>query len=147
MSTSPLLDIKALHVRMGEQSILNGLDLHVPLGGIVIGIMSAMLWQRFYKTKLPDYIGFFSGRRLVPILTASGAIVVGVLMSFAYPLFNWALTGLGTWVAEHSVVGGGVFGTVNRLLLPLGLHHIINSLAWFVFGNFTPPAGVDVIGE
>ena len=51
------------------------------LGGIVIGIMSAVLWQRYYKTKLPDYIGFFSGRRLVPILTASGAIVVGVVMS------------------------------------------------------------------
>lgn len=117
------------------------------LGGIVIGIMSAVLWQRYYKTKLPDYIGFFSGRRLVPILTASAAIVVGVLMSFAYPLFNWALTGLGNWVAEHSVVGGGVFGAVNRLLLPLGLHHIINSVVWFILGDYTAPSGEIVHGD
>ncbi|MET9327539.1 PTS transporter subunit EIIC [Tsukamurella sp. NPDC003166] len=117
------------------------------LGGIVIGIMSAMLWQRFYKTKLPDYIGFFSGRRLVPILTASGAIVVGVIMSFIYPAFNWALTGLGNWVAEHAVVGGGVFGTVNRLLLPLGLHHIINSVVWFVLGDYHTATGQVVHGD
>ncbi|MDP0396651.1 PTS transporter subunit EIIC [Tsukamurella strandjordii] len=117
------------------------------LGGIVIGIMSAVLWQRYYRTKLPDYIGFFSGRRLVPILTASGAIVVGVIMSFAYPVFNWALTGLGTWVAENSVVGGGVFGAVNRLLLPLGLHHIINSVVWFVLGDYTTSTGEVVHGD
>ncbi|WP_336669900.1 PTS transporter subunit EIIC [Tsukamurella sp. USMM236] len=117
------------------------------LGGIVIGIMSAMLWQKYYKTKLPDYIGFFSGRRLVPILTASGAIVVGVLMSFAYPLFNAGLTSLANWVAEHSVVGGGVYGTVNRLLLPLGLHHIINSVVWFVLGDYQGANGTVVHGD
>ncbi len=117
------------------------------LGGIVIGIMSAILWQRFYKTKLPDYVGFFSGRRLVPILTASGAIVVGVIMSFIYPAFNWALTSLGSWVSEHSVVGGGVFGTVNRLLLPLGLHHIINSVVWFILGDYTTSTGEVVHGD
>ncbi|TWS22994.1 PTS N-acetylglucosamine transporter subunit IIBC [Tsukamurella sputi] len=117
------------------------------LGGIVIGIMSAVLWQRYYKTKLPDYIGFFSGRRLVPILTASGAIVVGVLMSFLYPAFNWALTGLANWVAEHAVVGGGVYGTINRLLLPLGLHHIINSVVWFVLGDYKGANGTVVHGD
>nr|WP_115329531.1 PTS transporter subunit EIIC [Tsukamurella paurometabola] len=117
------------------------------LGGIVIGIMSAVLWQRFYRTTLPDYIGFFSGRRLVPILTASAAIVVGVIMSFIYPAFNWALTGLGNWVAENSVVGGGVFGAVNRLLLPLGLHHIINSVVWFILGDYRAPNGDIVHGD
>lgn len=127
----------------GEQALVE----YGVLGGIVIGIMSAMLWQKYYKTKLPDYIGFFSGRRLVPILTASGAIVVGVLMSFAYPLFNAGLTSLANWVAEHSVVGGGVYGTVNRLLLPLGLHHIINSVVWFVLGDYQGANGTVVHGD
>ncbi len=116
----------------GAQSVV---DFGV-LGGIVIGLMSATLWQRFHRTTLPDYVGFFSGRRLVPILTAIGAIVVGVFMSFVYPAFNWALTGLGNWVARNSVVGGGVFGMLNRLLLPLGLHHIINSVVWFILGDY-----------
>lgn len=129
--------------RDGEQALVE----YGVLGGIVIGIMSAMLWQKYYKTKLPDYIGFFSGRRLVPILTASGAIVVGVLMSFAYPLFNAGLTSLANWVAEHSVVGGGVYGTVNRLLLPLGLHHIINSVVWFVLGDYQGANGTVVHGD
>ncbi len=56
-----------------------------------MGLLSAILWQRFYRTKLPDYLGFFNGRRLVPILTAITGLVVGVLMAFVYPLFNSGL--------------------------------------------------------
>ncbi|MVU78000.1 PTS N-acetylglucosamine transporter subunit IIBC [Nocardia sp. ET3-3] len=107
------------------------------LGGIVIGLTAAWLWQRFHRTQLPDYLGFFSGRRLVPILTACAAVVIGVLMSFIYPAFNSGLTSLGNFVADHSVVGGGIFGFANRMLLPLGLHHIINSVVWFVLGDYT----------
>ncbi|MFD7845520.1 PTS transporter subunit EIIC, partial [Nocardia sp. NPDC059764] len=62
------------------------------LGGIVMGLTAASLWTRFHRTQLPDYLGFFSGRRLVPILTACAAVVIGVLMSFIYPAFNAALT-------------------------------------------------------
>lgn len=106
------------------------------LGGIVMGLTAASLWSRFHRTQLPDYLGFFSGRRLVPILTACAAVVIGVLMSFIYPAFNAALTWLGTTVADNSVAGGGVFGFANRMLLPLGLHHIINSVVWFVIGDY-----------
>ncbi|MGW4243703.1 PTS transporter subunit EIIC [Nocardia sp. NPDC004722] len=107
------------------------------LGGIVIGLTAAYLWQRFHRTQLPDYLGFFSGRRLVPILTACAAVVIGVVMSFIYPAFNSGLTSLGNFVADNSVVGGGIFGFANRMLLPLGLHHIINSVVWFVLGDYT----------
>ncbi|WP_040809325.1 PTS transporter subunit EIIC [Nocardia concava] len=107
------------------------------LGGIVIGLTAATLWTRFHRTQLPDYLGFFSGRRLVPILTACAAVVLGVLMSFIYPAFNSGLTSLGNFVADNSVVGGGIFGFANRMLLPLGLHHIINSVVWFVLGDYT----------
>ncbi|MFB7716329.1 MULTISPECIES: PTS transporter subunit EIIC [unclassified Nocardia] len=106
------------------------------LGGIVIGITAAILWTRFHRTQLPDYLGFFSGRRMVPILTACAAVVIGVIMAFIYPAFNSGLTWLGNTVADNAVAGGGVFGFANRLLLPLGLHHILNSVVWFVIGDY-----------
>ncbi|MFJ8636343.1 PTS transporter subunit EIIC [Streptomyces sp. NPDC093568] len=116
----------------GEQAVVN----FGVLGGIIIGLLAAMLWQRFYRTVLPPYLGFFSGRRLVPILTAFTALVVGVLMSLVYPLFNSGLTSVGEAVDENSIVGGGIYGTANKLLIPLGLHHILNSVVWFIIGDY-----------
>jgi PTS system N-acetylglucosamine-specific IIC component len=106
------------------------------LGGIITGLIAAVLWQRYYRLKLPDYLGFFGGRRSVPIITAVVMIVVGVVMSFLYPLFNSALTALAEGVNANTVIGGGIFGVVNRLLIPLGLHHIINSVVWFILGDY-----------
>src|SRR4051794_32079013 len=106
------------------------------LGGIVTGLIAAMLWQRFYRIKLPTYLAFFGGRRFVPIITALTMMVVGVLLSLVYSWFNAGLTNLGEAVDANPVVGGGIFGTVNRLLIPLGLHHILNSVVWFVIGDY-----------
>src|SRR3954471_8247471 len=111
------------------------------LGGIVTGLIAAMLWQRFYRIKLPTYLAFFGGRRFVPIITALTMMVVGVLLSFVYSAFNSGLTNLGEAVDANTVVGGGIFGTVNRLLIPLGLHHIINSVVWFVLGDYNGATG------
>ena len=116
----------------GEQAVVNS----GVLGGIVVGLVSALLWQRFYRTTLPTALGFFNGRRLVPILAAVAMIVVGVLLSLIYPVFNAGLTALGNAVTANTVVGGFVFGTANRLLIPLGLHHIINSVVWFILGDY-----------
>jgi PTS system N-acetylglucosamine-specific IIC component len=106
------------------------------LGGIVVGLLSAILWQRLYRTKLPTYLGFFSGRRFVPIVVSIVMLVIGVLMSLVYPLFNSGLTWLGNAVADNAVVGGGIFGVANRLLIPVGLHHILNSVVWFILGDY-----------
>jgi PTS system N-acetylglucosamine-specific IIC component len=116
----------------GAQALIN----FGVLGGIVTGLVAAVLWQRYYRLKLPDFLGFFGGRRSVPIITAVAMIVVGVIMSFIYPLFNSLLTNLGEAVNSNTVIGGGIFGTVNRLLIPLGLHHIINSVVWFILGDY-----------
>jgi PTS system N-acetylglucosamine-specific IIC component len=118
--------------RDGEQAEIN----FGVLGGIVIGLLAAFLWQRYYRIKLPVYLAFFGGRRFVPIVTAGAAIVVGVLMAVIYPLFNTALTALGDAVAANTVAGGGIFGLVNRLLIPLGLHHIPNTFVWFILGDY-----------
>ena len=101
-----------------------------------MGLITAYLWQRYHRISLPPYLAFFGGRRFVPIITALAAIVVSVLMNFVYPAFNSGLTNLGEWVTDNSVIGGFVYGTLNRLLIPLGLHHILNNPPWFVFGSY-----------
>jgi PTS system N-acetylglucosamine-specific IIC component len=115
---------------------------YLVLGGIVMGLITAYLWQRYHRISLPPYLAFFGGRRFVPIITALAAVVVSVLMSFVYPAFNSGLTNLGEWVTNNSVIGGFVYGTLNRLLIPLGLHHILNNPPWFVFGSYEGSTGV-----
>jgi len=111
------------------------------LGGILIGLVAALLWQRYYRIKLPSYLAFFGGRRFVPIVTALTALVLGVLLAFAYPLFNDGLTSFGRWVTGSTVLGGFIYGTANRLLIPLGLHHIVNSVVWFIVGDYHGKTG------
>ena len=112
------------------------------LGGIVIGLTAAFLWQRYHRISLPPYLAFFGGRRFVPIITAFAAVALSVMTSLVYPLFDAGLTATGEWVTNNSVVGGFVYGTLNRLLIPLGLHHILNSGPWFIIGEYDGPAGV-----
>ncbi|MFC7360738.1 PTS transporter subunit EIIC [Nocardioides astragali] len=121
-----------------EQELIN----YGVLGGIVMGLVSAWLWQRYHRISLPPYLAFFGGRRFVPIITAFAALAISVAMSFVYPAFDWAITGLGEWVTDNAILGGFVYGTLNRLLIPLGLHHILNNPPWFIFGSYEGSAGV-----
>ncbi|MFD0853334.1 PTS transporter subunit EIIC, partial [Actinomadura adrarensis] len=100
------------------------------LGGIVIGIMTALLYQRFYRIKLPTWLAFFGGRRFVPIITAFSAMILGVVFGFIWPYLGKWLAAFGEWMTENSTIGAGVYGVINRLLLPLGLHHIPNNVVW-----------------
>lgn len=120
-----------------EQELIN----YSVLGGILVGLMTGYLWQRYYRTKLPPYLAFFGGRRFVPIITAVAAIGLGIGLSFVYPAFDEGLTNTGESLAEHTVIGGGIYGFLNRLLIPFGLHHILNSFMWFVFGEFEGATG------
>jgi PTS system N-acetylglucosamine-specific IIC component len=117
------------------------------LGGIVIGLTAAYLWQRFHRISLPPYLAFFGGRRFVPIITAFAALAISVVMNLVYRGFNSGITNLGEWVTNNSVIGGFVYGTLNRLLIPLGLHHILNNPPWFVFGSFTGADGTVYHGD
>jgi PTS system N-acetylglucosamine-specific IIC component len=114
------------------------------LGGILVGIVAALLWQRYYRIKLPTWLGFFGGRRFVPIVTALAGLVLAVVFGFVWPTLGGWINGLGDWIVGSGAVGAGVYGVVNRLLLPFGLHHIVNSVVWFVFGSYTDPATGDV---
>lgn len=106
------------------------------LGGIVAGLAAAWLWQRYHRIKLPDYLAFFGGRRFVPIVTALAMLVAGTILGLLFPLFDAALTSFSDMVTANAVAGGGVYGVINRLLLPVGLHHIPNNIVWFLFGDF-----------
>jgi PTS system N-acetylglucosamine-specific IIC component len=117
------------------------------LGGILIGLTAGFLWQRYHRISLPPYLAFFGGRRFVPIVTAFAAIALSVVLSLVYPVFNSGLTSVGTWVTNNDVVGGFVYGTLNRLLIPLGLHHILNSGPWFILGSFKGADGAVYHGD
>jgi N-acetylglucosamine PTS system EIICBA or EIICB component len=111
------------------------------LGGIVIGITAALLWQRYYRVKLPSWLAFFGGRRSVPIVTAVAALLLGVIFGLLWrPVGDWLAT-VGDWLAAHGTVGAGVYGVANRLLIPIGLHHFLNTIVWFTLPECQ--AGVD----
>ncbi|MFI9386417.1 PTS transporter subunit EIIC [Kutzneria sp. NPDC052558] len=117
------------------------------LAGILVGIVSALMWQRFYRTKLPPYLAFFGGRRFVPIINSVVMLVLGIVFGLLYPIFNNGLTAFGNFVSNNPVVGGGIYGVVNRLLIPFGLHNVINSVVWFLSGHFTGADGKDYTGD
>ncbi|MDF5751365.1 PTS transporter subunit EIIC [Spongiactinospora sp. TRM90649] len=111
------------------------------LGGILIGIVAALLWQRYHRIKLPAWLAFFGGRRFVPIVTAVAALLLGVLFGLLWPPVGEWLTRSGDWLAEHGTEGAGIYGVANRLLIPLGMHHFLNTIVWFTIPECT--AGAD----
>jgi PTS system N-acetylglucosamine-specific IIC component len=117
------------------------------LGGIVTGIIAALLYQKYYRIKLPQALAFFGGRRFVPIATSFAAILASVLMSFIYKPFNSWLTSFGEWTTHNDIVGGFVYGTTNRLLVPIGLHHLLNAFPWFQLGSYKGADGVVYHGD
>ncbi|MFF2620869.1 PTS transporter subunit EIIC [Oerskovia jenensis] len=111
------------------------------LGGIVIGLTAAIMFQKYSRIKLPPYLAFFGGRRFVPIVTAGAAVLIAVVGALIYPWFDAGFTAIGEWVTGSAILGGFVYGTANRLLVPIGLHHLLNSLPWFQFGEYTDASG------
>ncbi|CAL9581308.1 PTS system N-acetylglucosamine-specific EIIC component [Streptomyces sp. enrichment culture] len=106
------------------------------LGGVVMGIVVALLYQRFYRTKLPDWAGFFGGRRLVPILSAFAGLIIGVVFGYIWPVLGAGLHNLGEWLVGSGAVGAGIFGVANRALIPVGMHHLLNSFPWLQAGEY-----------
>jgi len=117
------------------------------LSGIVAGIVAGMLYNRYKDIKLPDYLAFFGGKRFVPIVTGVTCLALGVVFGYAWAPIQHAIDLAGHWLTTAGAFGAFVFGLLNRLLLVTGLHHVLNSLAWFVFGTFTPANGAAVTGD
>ncbi len=99
--------------------------------GIMVGIISAELYNRFSSVELPKALSFFSGRRLVPILTSFVMIIVAFLLMIVWPVIYDGLVHFGEAIQKMGSVGAGVYAFFNRLLIPVGLHHALNSVFWF----------------
>ena len=114
--------------------------LSVP-AGIVSGLLAGALYNRYANIVLPSYLGFFAGRRFVPI--AAGIAGIGLALAFGggFPLFEGAVNGLSRWVVASGPLGLFVYGLLNRLLLVTGLHHILNNIAWFLLGDYGGATG------
>lgn len=116
-------------------------------GGIVMGLLTAFFWQRYHRTKLVDWLGFFNGRRLVPIIMAFVGIVFASLCLWIWPPIGDGLESFSDWLSDLGAWGAGVFGVANRALLVIGLHQFLNVPIWFQFGSFTKPDGSVVHGD
>ncbi|MFE1857536.1 PTS transporter subunit EIIC [Streptomyces anandii] len=116
-------------------------------GGIVMGLLTAYFWQRFHRTRLVDWLGFFNGRRLVPIVMSFVAIVFAGLCLWVWPPVGSGLESFSDWLYGLGPYGAGIFGVTNRALLVVGLHQFLNVPLWFQFGSYTQPDGKVVHGD
>ncbi|MGF1719617.1 N-acetylglucosamine-specific PTS transporter subunit IIBC [Vibrio kyushuensis] len=99
--------------------------------GIMMGIVAATLYNRFHTIKLPAALGFFGGRRFIPIVTSLAAITISLAMVYIWPVVYGALVDFGIAISELGAAGAGLYGFFNRLLIPVGLHHALNQV--FIF--------------
>ncbi|WP_163538777.1 N-acetylglucosamine-specific PTS transporter subunit IIBC [Gracilibacillus sp. YIM 98692] len=135
-----------LVLTQGTQAINENIDMAV-LGGIISGIIAGLLYNRFHGIQLPDWLAFFGGKRFVPIVTAATMVVLAGVFGVVWPPIQSAINAVGEWIINAGVAGVGVFGFLNRALIPLGLHHVLNTLVWFEFGEFVNAAGEVVKGD
>lgn len=116
--------------------------------GILCGVIAAETYNKFYKTELPAVLAFFSGKRLVPIVTACIMLAVSFLLLYIWPIVFDALVAFGIVISKLGAIGAGLFGFLNRMLIPVGLHHALNAVFWFDvagindIGNFWSGTGI-----
>lgn len=117
-------------------------------GGIIVGILAAAMYNKFYEIELPSYLGFFAGKRFVPIITAATALLLGLLMIFIWPPIQNGLNAFSqNMVHANLTISAFIFGVIERSLIPFGLHHIFYSPFWYEFGEYTTKAGEVVRGD
>ncbi|MGF1777466.1 PTS transporter subunit EIIC [Vibrio nomapromontoriensis] len=138
--------IAHLIILEGAKTITPDLKMGV-LSGIIAGLMAGYLYNNFKDTKLPDWLGFFGGKRFVPIVTALCSIVMAFIVGHGFPAIGAMINNFGMWMIESGEPGLFVYGAMNRLLIPFGLHHILNSIVRFMFGSYTDPSGTEIIGD
>lgn len=126
---------------MGIPSIETGV-----FGGIIVGLIAAAVFNRFYKIQLPSYLGFFAGKRSVPIITAFAVIIAGAVLSFIWPPIGGAIKAFSNWAVHgQPALAFTIYGVVERALIPFGLHHVWNVPFFFQAGDFQDPVSGQVV--
>ena len=116
-------------------------------GGIIAGIVAGHTYNRFHAVTLPAYLGFFSGKRLVPIMTGLFMLVIAWIAGYIWPSVQNGIDAFGHGIADSGSLGQFVYGLLNRALIPVGLHHVLNSYFWFGLGDFMNSSGELVHGD
>lgn len=111
------------------------------LAGILAGLIGGAVYNRWSNIKLPEFLSFFGGKRFVPIATGFFCLILAAGLGYAWPPVQEAIHQGGEWIVSAGALGSGIFGFVNRLLIPTGLHQVLNTIAWFNIGEFTDVAG------
>ena len=131
-------------------SVLKVIDAKINMGvlaGITAGISAGLLYNRYKDIALPSYLAFFGGRRFVPIATGFAMLLAGVVLGYVWPPVQQGIDAVGHWIIGAGEFGLFIYGVLNRVLIVTGLHHIINTFAWFQLGDFTDTAGKLVHGD
>ncbi|MCF6138142.1 glucose-specific PTS transporter subunit IIBC [Pseudalkalibacillus berkeleyi] len=154
VTMSVILGLEIPDVTGGDVDPAYALVLGIPtlqtgvFGGIILGILAAFMYNKFYNIELPSYLGFFAGKRFVPIATAASAVLLGIIMTFAWPPVQDGLNAFSqNMVHANLTLSAFVFGVIERALIPFGLHHIFYAPFWFEFGSYTTEAGDLVRGD
>ncbi|CAG9610936.1 PTS system glucose-specific EIICBA component [Bacillus rhizoplanae] len=117
-------------------------------GGIIVGILAAYCYNKYYNIELPSYLGFFAGKRFVPIATATFSVLLGIVMCFVWPPIQGALNTFSHQMIDaNKTLAAFMFGLIERSLIPFGLHHIFYAPFWFEFGSYTNSAGEIIHGD
>ncbi|KPN94773.1 N-acetylglucosamine-specific PTS transporter subunit IIBC [Lysinibacillus sp. ZYM-1] len=116
-------------------------------GGIIAGITAGLLYNKYYNVKFPEWLSFFGGRRFVPIITSITMAILASILAIVWGPIQGGIDAVGNWMIGAGSLGVGMYGFFNRLLIPVGLHHVINTVIWFDFGEFTNAAGEIVKGD
>ncbi|OAS86668.1 MULTISPECIES: glucose-specific PTS transporter subunit IIBC [Metabacillus] len=147
-------DSAALAEFLASHSAAYGNVLGIPtlqtgvFGGIIVGVLASYMYNKFFTIELPQYLGFFAGKRFVPIATAASAVLLGILMYFVWPPIQSGLNAFSTNLLDaNRTLAAFIFGVIERSLIPFGLHHIFYSPFWFEFGSYVNAAGDTVRGD
>lgn len=117
------------------------------LAGIITGLVAGAVYNRWAGIKLPDFLSFFGGKRFVPIATGIFCLILAAIFGYVWPPVQHAIHSGGEWIVSAGALGSGIFGFINRLLIPTGLHQVLNTIAWFQIGEFTNAAGAVFHGD
>ena len=117
------------------------------LAGIITGLVGGAAYNRWSDIKLPDFLSFFGGKRFVPIATGFFCLILAAIFGYVGPPVQHAIHSGGEWIVSAGALGSGIFGFINRLLIPTGLHQVLNTIAWFQIGEFTNAAGAVFHGD
>ncbi|WP_288304998.1 N-acetylglucosamine-specific PTS transporter subunit IIBC [uncultured Fusobacterium sp.] len=133
-------------IEAGAKSINGDIKMGV-FSGIIAGIVAGNCYNKFKDIKVPEWLGFFGGRRFVPIISALFSVIISGILGYVFPIVQKALDTFGMWMTKSGEFGLFIYGFLQRLLIPFGLHHVLNSIVRFMFGEYTDPAGKVFIGD